>query len=166
MLSYDNTYPVGPTQMRSSVKGRLTTADFYLDRGQRGSLGFTQGLKYTVPESRWILGVLGDVDLYVFDREYERRDGRVSNYYLMFIPSIEYKILDTLNFRTSVAYAFANQRLKGSWLKWEDQAPTARAGFGWAITRSIYFNPFLNFFAERPAVHTTSLSFSTVFSIF
>ncbi len=163
-VSYDRTYPAGPFQLRSSVKTSLITAKYYLDRGQYGSLGFAQGAKYTA--GRYILGLVADVDFYGFNREYRRSDGRISNYYISFIPSVEYKLTDRLNLRTSVGYSLSNLRMNGSWWLWEPIQPTARAGVGWAITREIYFNPYLNFFWERPAWATTSLSFSTVFSIF
>lgn len=163
-VSFDRTYPAGPFQLRSSVKSSLITAKYYLDRGQYASLGFSQGAKYSV--NRFTMGMVADVDFYGFNREYRRGDGRVSNYYISFIPSLEYRLTDRLNLRTSVGYSLSNMRLKGSWWLWEPIQPTARAGLGWAITREIYFNPYLNFFWERPAWTTTSLSFSTVFSIF
>lgn len=165
-LSYDRTYPLGPTQMRSSVKGSYTTSDYYLDRGQVGSVGLAQAVKYTVLDTRWILGAVADIDYYFFNRSFERQDGRMSQYYISVIPSLEYKLRDNLNLRTSVAYSYANYRMAdNSWI-WQEQVPSGRFGLGWAITRDIYFSPFLSFFTKDPAIRTTSLSFSTVFSIF
>lgn len=163
-VSYDRTYPAGPFQLRSSLSASVITAKYYLDRGQYGSMGFSQGAKYNI--GRWILGMSGDIDFYGFNRDYVRKDGRVSNYYMTWIPSVEYKITDSLNFKTSVGYSLSSMRMHRNWMLWEPIQPTARTGFGWAITREIYFNPYLNYFWERPSLATTSLSFSTVFSIF
>lgn len=163
-VSYDRTYPLGALQLRSTARVALITAKYYTDRGEYASLGGAQSLKWNV--ERWILGMSADVDFYGFNREYQRGDGRVSNYYITMIPSVEYKLTDKLNFKTSVGYSLSNMRMNGSWWLWDPVQPTARSGIGWAVTREIYFNPYLNYFWERPAWRTTSLSFSTVFSIF
>lgn len=165
-VSYDRTYPLGATQMRTSVKGSATTSDYYQERGQQASVGVVQAVKYKVLDTPWILGALFDADYYFFNRRFEERDGRMSQYYLSLIPSIEYKLLDNLNLRTSVAYSFANLRMADNSWVWDDQVPSGRFGLGWAITRDVYFSPYLSFFTESPAIRTTSLSFSTVFSIF
>ena len=165
-FGYDLTHPWGPTQMRTSIKASATTQDYFTDRGQIGSIGFGESVKYTIMDSRWILGGIADLDFYFFDREYRKSDGRLSNYNLNLIPTLEYKISDKLNVRTSAAYTWGNLRMKGSWWKWEDQMVSQRLGVGWAVSRAIYFNPYLNFFPERLAIRTTSLSFSTVFSLF
>jgi hypothetical protein len=166
-VAYDRTYPMGATQGRTSFKGSYTTADYYVDRGQRANIGVTQALKYTVLQSRWILGGSLDFDYYYFEREYNpRTDGRLSNYNINLIPSLEYKVRDSLNLRTSVAYTFTNMRMRGSWYKWDELMVNQRLGVGWALTRDVYFNPYITFFPGYPAIRTTSLSFSTVFSIF
>ncbi len=165
-LSFDRTYALGRAQMRTSLSGTVTTADYYLNRAQGGSVGLSQGMKYVILNSRWTAGGVLSADYYFFSRDYEAKDGRISRYYLNAIPSLEYRILNNLNFRTSVAYGFSNMRLKGSWWSLDQPQPSARAGFGWAVTRDIYFNPFINFFTEKPSIRTSSLSFSTVFSIF
>jgi len=172
-LSYDRTYPFLATQMRSSFKSSYVTSDYYLARGQVGSVGYGQGIKYQPGGGRTILGFIADVDYYFFNREYQPRwpgqrtgDGRISQYYWNFIPSLEYKLTDRFNLRTSVAWSYSNLRSEGSFWKWAEVEPTGRAGFGWAITREIYFNPYLGFYTKNPAIKTTNVAFSTVFSIF
>lgn len=165
-LSYDRTYAVGATQMRSSLKGSYTTSDFYQERGQVASAGVSQSVKWVVLGSRWTVGSLLDYDYYHFDRKYRREDRRMSNYNVSLIPSLEFRILDNLNFRTSAAYLFSNLRMSDNWWGWDQSMISARAGFGWSITRDVFFSPYLQFFTDSPAIRTTSLSFSTVFSIF
>lgn len=164
--SYDRTYPVGATQMRSSFKGSFTTSDYYRELGQRGSVGVSQGIKWIIGKSRWIVGGVADVDYYFFARKYKKGDGNISNYNLSLIPSLEYKLTDSLNFRSSCSWSFSQMRRADNDWDWESLQPSARAGLGWAITRDVYFNPYLSFFTMRPAMRTTSASFSTVFSIF
>ncbi|MBX3022711.1 MAG: hypothetical protein KF799_13645 [Bdellovibrionales bacterium] len=165
-ISYDRTASSGALQFRTSVKASPTTDEFYKSRGQVGSLGLEQNLKWNLGQSRWVAGFLTDFSLFVFNRGFEESDQRVSNYFLSLIPGLEYKITDRFNLKTSMAHAFANERRTGTWTTWSPQKLTARAGFGWGITRDIYVNPYVNFFVEKPALNTTSLSMSTVFSIF
>ena len=172
-ISYDRTYPFYATQMRSSFKGSYITEDYYQLRGEWAGLGYTQGVKYTPGKGRVILGLSLDLDYYLFNRDYQEKwpgqrtgDGKVSNYYLSYIPSFEYKIMDKLNFKTSVGWSFSNQRSRGNFRDWQEVEPTGRAGLGWSITREIYFYPYLSFYTKHPAISTTNLAFSTVFSIF
>lgn len=165
-ISYDRTYAAGATQMRTSISGSRATADYYVERGQQASVGISQGVKWIVFQSRWTLGGSIGYDAFFFDRAYQSKDGRLSRQYINLIPSIEYRILKNLNFRASVAYGFSNMRMTPSWWDYASLAGSARAGVGWGITRDVYFNPYISFFSEKPAIHTSSLSFSTVFSIF
>lgn len=166
-VSYDKTYAVGVTQMRSSVKGTFITSDYYRDQAENSALGLSQGVKWTIGQSRVILGNVFDFDYYFFDREFRRGDAaNISTYNFSLIPSIEYKLLDNLNLRASCAWSFSQLRRADNDWDWESLQPSARAGLGWAITRDIYFSPYLSFFTMNPAIRTTSASFSTVFSIF
>lgn len=170
--SYDMTYALGASQMRSSFGFNKTTSDFYVGRGQWGNIGLGQSVKYTPGRGRLILGMQVSSDYYIYDREYRpsvgkvKGDGNVSKYYINFIPSVEYKLTDNLNFNTSLGYPYQNLRADGSWWRWSHPLTTWRVGVGWAIRRDIYINPYVNFFAEKPAFNTASLSFNTVFSIF
>ena len=90
----------------------------------------------------------------------------VFQYYLNFIPSLEYKLTSSVNFNTSAGYPYQNLRSDNAWWRWSHPLTTWRVGFGWAITRDIYINPYVNFFMESPAFNTASASFNTTFSIF
>lgn len=165
-VAYDHTSRFGNLQFRTAAKTAVTTDAFYRKRGQLGQIGGEEFLKYTLGQSRWIVGMLFDASLFLFDRRYADGDGRVSNYNLNLIPSLEFKVRDSFNLKTSLAQTFANARMFGDWAKWERQQLTQRVGLGWAITRDVYVNPFLNYYVEHPALDTTQVSLSTVFSIF
>lgn len=166
-LSYDRTYALAQTQMRSSVKASVITSDYYREQAENSSIGFAQGVKWTVPETRFILGNVLDFDYYFFDRDFRRGDAsNISTYSFSLIPSLEYKLTDALNLRASCAWSFSQLRRASNEWDWESLQPSARAGLGWAISRDIYFSPYLSFFTMRPSIRTTAASFSTVFSIF
>lgn len=173
-VSYDRTYPVGQTQMRSSLKAVYVTSDYYQLRGETGGLGYTQAVKYQPFGTRLITGLALDLDYYFFNRGYQARwtngqkggDGKISNYYITYIPSLEYKVTDKFNLRTSVGFSYSNQRSAGNNRDWQELEPTGRLGFGYAFTREIYFSPYVGFYTKRPSLNTTNVAFSTVFSIF
>jgi hypothetical protein len=166
LVSFDKTYVVGKTQMRSSVFAQKTTTQAYVEDGQTAEAGYSQYFKYVPGNSRIILGFQYVMDYFAFVRPFVKADGKVSKYYLNFIPSFEYKITDSVNFNTSLGYSYQNLRSDNSWWRWNHQLSTWRLGVGWAITHDIYINPYINFFAEAPAISTASVSFNTVFSIF
>jgi len=167
-VGYDRTYVSGSAQFRSSARVAKTTSEYYVRNGQMGSLGFDQAVKFSLGQSRWVLGTTLSLDYYGFSRNYDpANDGRfLSKYYMTLIPSLEYKISSSLNANTSLGYGYSNLRSDHSWWRWDHPLTTWRLGLGWAIKRDIYFAPYINFYAERPAFNTASASFSTVFSIF
>lgn len=165
-LSYDNTYRLGSVQGRSSVWTAITTTEDYLRRGQVAASGLSQAFKFRPDNSRWTVGTNLSLSFYHFQRGYEQGDGKVSNYYFNFIPSVEYQLRDGLNFNTSVAFPMANLRRSGDWTELTAQLASQRVGLGWAITREIYFNPYIGFYPQRPSWDNASLSFNTIFSIF
>lgn len=168
-VSVDRTYKAADTQMRTSVKASATTTEDYVNRGQWGMLGISQYFKFTPGTSRATLGTQIALDFFGYGRDYrggKGGDGTVSKYYLNFIPSFEYKITDVLNFNTSLGYPYQNLRSDNSWWRWNHPLTTWRLGVGWAITRDVYVNPYVNFFAEAPAFNTASLNFNTSIAIF
>lgn len=165
--SVDYTSLWGKVQSRSALALVYETQDYYVQKGQTGGFGFSQNLKYALGSSRWIVGSGFDLDFFLYSRNYvPQTDGKVANYYLSWSPSVEYKILDRLNFRTSIGFSYSAMRKFHNWMVWDQIAPTQRVGLGWGVTRDIYLNPYINFFIEHPKFATTSLSLMTVFSIF
>lgn len=168
-ISLDRTYKAFDTQMRTSLSASATTNEDYLKRGQAAAFGLTQYFKFVPGSSRMILGMQVGLDYFAFSREYREGkggDGSVSKYYVMFIPSFEYKITDTLNFNTSLGHPYSNLRADNSWWRWNHPMSNWRVGMGWAITRDIYVNPYVNFYAESPAFNTASANIDTSFAIF
>lgn len=171
-VSLDRTYKAFDTQMRTSLSASATTNEDYLKRGQAAAFGLTQYFKFTPGSSRIVLGTQIGLDYFAFSREYKAPvngkggDGNVSKYYLMFIPSFEYKITDTLNFNTSLGIPYSNLRADNSWWRWNHPMSNWRVGIGWAITRDIYVNPYVNFYADSPAFNTASANIDTSFAIF
>lgn len=172
-LSFDKTYAAGPAQLRSSVRSQLQTEESFKRAGQVASLGVSQSVKYTPMQGPVILGATAVLDFFGYERAYQPAgpdgrggDGNVSKYYLNFIPSVEYKLSSVVNFNTSIGYPYQNLRSDNSWWRWSHPLSTWRVGLGWAITRDVYINPYVNFFLESPAFNTASLNLNTVFSIF
>jgi len=178
--SIDKNYVLGPeVQSRSTFALYDITDQGYKAGGEWGEAAVRQYLKYNPGHSRVILGFSVEGDWFTYARDYQAnniydshhqvvfpKDGKTSRYYLTAIPSFEYKLVDSLNFNTSIGYSQQNFRSDPSWWNWNHPLSTWRVGVGWAITHDIYINPYLNFFMESPAFNTASLNVNTVFSIF
>jgi hypothetical protein len=169
-ISIDRTYGVGATQMSSKVSVAEVTDAGYKASGEWASAGYTQYVKWVPFQTRFILGFKTSLDYYAYARDYlaykdpqHKGDGNSSNYYVTLIPSVEYKLTDKVNFNTSLGYSYYQARKDNSW---SHPLTTWRVGAGWAIARDIYINPYINFFAESPALDTTNFAFNTTFSIF
>lgn len=165
-IGYDRTFRFGPVQSWLSLYGSATTTKSYRKSGQIASTGLSQTFKYQIGPSRWILGSKFSLTYFAFQRDYRSHDGKVSNFYFNWIPSIEYRLANSLNFNTSWAVPYANLRRAHSLTTWDHQMTNQRVGLGWAITRDIYINPYVNFFPVHFSWNTASLSFNTVFSVF
>lgn len=171
-ISVDRTYKVGATQMSSKVAVAEVTDAGYKAGGEWASTSYTQYVKWVPFQTRWVLGFRTQADYFLYarnymtkeqDSEYHKGDGKTSTWYVTLIPSVEYKLTDKVNFNTSLGYSYSQMR---SDLSWTHPLTTWRVGLGWAVRRDIYVNPYLNFFAESPALNTTNIAFNTTFSIF
>lgn len=170
-VSFDHSYAYGHLQMRSAVSATAITTLAYVQQGEWGEGKYTQYFKWNPADTRWILGFLGEYDYFAYDRDYRsaatsafpKDSFNDSKFYLSFIPSVEYKLSDKVNFNTSVDYAYANRRSDNSW--WHPES-SWWVGVGYAITPVIYVKPYVSFYMESPSFNTASANISTTFSIF
>ena len=124
--------------------------------------------KWTINQSRWIVGGRVDLNGYLFNRGYETSDRNITDYYMSVIPSIEYKLTSNLNFNTSHLKRIAHYRKENRATTFDPSTNlwSSRAGVGWAITRDIYMNPYIGFFPEALSWPNASIGVDSVISIF
>ncbi len=167
-ISYDHTYLITPAvQARTAVMANVVTNSYYRRLGETNGFGVSQTMKWNVGQSKWILGFEVSVNDYVFERGYIRKDSNATDYYANLIPSIEYRLAHNLNFNTSFLQKLNHYRSTTDWSTIDDSNYLSeRVGVGWAITRDVYFNPFVNVYPTHLAWNTSSIAFNTVFSVF
>ncbi|MNS83882.1 hypothetical protein D3C72_1176870 [compost metagenome] len=164
-ISYDRSSRLGDLQMRNSVGYAYTTVPIYRDAGQAGAINYDNSVVYNLGTSNVALGLDTSFSYYLFDREYEKKDGKISRDTLGFYPQVKYYFSDTTNVYTSVAFNFWNPRMiDNSWALW-NRTISQRVGMGYSYSRDIYFAPYLNFYPGQMHLNSTTISFSTVFSI-
>ncbi|MGZ3772784.1 MAG: hypothetical protein ACXVCY_07950 [Pseudobdellovibrionaceae bacterium] len=163
-VSYDRNSRWGNWQGRNSYGVSVTTIPNYRTVGQVGTLSYDNAFVYNFGTSGFAAEWDTSLSYFLYERDYIRKDGKASTYYVSFYPQLKYNISDKLNVYTSYAINFWNPRYAT-----EDvilnKVLSGRLGMGWAITRDVYFAPYLNFFPEKLAADTTTVSFSTIFSI-
>lgn len=166
-VSVDRSYKWGGIQWYSSASQFFTTTEFFRDIGQWAGTTLSQSGRYFVPNTKLTVGANTSLSFFHYERPYSKTSPHGgSNYFLGLYPNAAYRVNDKWMLNTSVALSAANRRYFKDWGKWELQNVTQRVGFGWAVTREIYFSPYVNFFWKDPTWKTSNFAFSTIFSVF
>lgn len=164
-ISYDKSGRLFELQMRQSFGGSVTTIPNYLNVGQVGSLSYDNSLLYDIGQSNIAVGLDSSLSYFLYKREYERSDRRASIYHLGLYPNAKYRLNERVSFNTSIAVAYASPRSRDNIWALENMKISQRLGMGVAFTKSIYFAPFVNFYPETATWDTTTINFSTIFSV-
>jgi hypothetical protein len=164
-ISYDRSSRLGNVQLRNSLGYAYTTVPVYRNAGQAGALNYDNSLMYNIGTSNVGVGMDTSFSYYLFDREYQKSDGRISRVTLGFFPQVKYYFSDKLNVYTSVGVNYWNPRMISDETKLQNRSTTQRLGMGYSYSRDIYFAPYLNFYPDNMRMTSTTLSFTTVFSI-
>ena len=163
--SIDYNYRVNNYQLRSSISGSATTVDNYKKRGQDGSVSFSQGLAYRFPDTKFTLGSSATISTYIYRRKFEASDGSVSRIYLGVYPYADYKLGAKTSLKTSLGFGFYNPRSSSDEWEMQRRSVTQRLGVGYAHKRTVYIYPYVNFYPDAFNWKTTTVAFSTVFSL-
>lgn len=164
-ISYDRNSRIGDVQMRNSYEASMTTVKEYIDVGQFGTVGYSNSLIYDIGASGYALGLDSSASFFLYNRDYEARDRAAGRYFIGFFPRVKYNVNDKFNVYTSFAFGFHNPRDLSDELAWQPRTVTGRLGGGYAFTRDVYFSSFLNFYPGNLRTESTTISFSTVFSL-
>lgn len=163
-ISYDRNFRWSDLQARNSYGVSVTTIPEYRNVGQYGTLSYDNSLVYNLGTSGFAAGVDTSFSYFLYEREYIDKDGKASRYHLSFYPQVKYNFSDKMNVYTSVAMSFWNPRFREQ-TDLLNKKISGRLGMGVAVTRDIYFAPYLNFYPENLTANSTTFSFSTIFSI-
>lgn len=164
-INFDINDRLGDVQMRHIYGLAVTTVPNFVDVGQYASLKYDNSLVYNIGTSGVALGLDTGLDFFLYSRKYEARDRKVSRYHLAFYPQVKYNFSDKINAYTSLAMSYWNPRFESSEGAIRNKKLTQRVGMGIAFSRDIYFAPYLNFYPDNARMDSTTVSFSTIFSL-
>jgi hypothetical protein len=163
--SYDSTFRLGEFQLRSSPGLSVTTIPNYRDVGQIGSLTYDLSSIYDVLGTQWALGLDANLSLFLYDREYRNTDNRASRGAVQLFPTVKYNFTDRTSFMTSTALSWLSPRYRSNETVLLNKTVTQRVGVGHALTRDIYFFPYLTVLPTKMAWDSTTFNLSTTLSL-
>lgn len=164
-VGYDLNNRIEDLQLRHTLGASVTTIPNYRDVGQVGTLSFDNSFVHNLGASGFAAGLDMDFSYFLYERGYQASDRKSSTYHLGLFPQIKYNFSDKMNVYTSVSMAFWSPRSEDDASVLWNKTLGARLGMGMAFTRSIYFAPYISMYPENLRAETTTLSFSTIFSV-
>lgn len=165
-FNYDYAFKVGEVQMRNSPAIVFRTIPEFIRIGQTGYISDFHSVVYDFGASGFAIGTDASATLFVYNREYESKDGKAPRLGIEMNPNLKYRFSNRLSFITSTNLAWWNPRSQSNGLILLNKAVNQRFGAGYAYTRDIYFNPYLAFYPQNLKAETTTLNFNTIFSVF
>lgn len=167
-LSYDRNGRLFEMQMRNSYGVTYVTNPAYRDIGEYSGLNYDNSLLYNIGTSRVAVGVDTSLSYYFFERGpnmKSKKEKAAGRYSLAFFPQIKYNFSDKFSTYTSLAMNFSNPRGEEDLSILLNKTLSQRVGFGYAFTRDVYFAPYFNFYPKSFTADSTTVNFSTTFSI-
>ncbi len=164
-ISYDMFTRFNNFQMRNSVGASYVTMDIYKKLGEYAGLDYDNTLIYNVPNSNVALELATSIDYYLFDREYIKADKKALRYQVGFYPYLKYNFSDKLNLNTSVGIVYWNTRQTQDQTLWQQKLMNQQVALGYAFSKTIYFSPYINFYPENPSLDSSTINFTTTFSL-
>ncbi|WP_413558651.1 hypothetical protein [Bdellovibrio sp. HCB209] len=167
-VSYDRNARVGDVQMRNGVSATYVTNQTYRDIGEYAGLGYDASFLYNIGTTGLGVGIDGSFNYYLFDRGPDmanKKELTTGRYSLGFYPQVKYNFTDKWNMYSSLALNFNNPRgTEDASVLW-NRTLSSRVGMGYAFTRDIYFAPYINYYPKSFTADSTTVNFSTTFSI-
>ncbi|MFM6928285.1 MAG: hypothetical protein ACKOX6_07460 [Bdellovibrio sp.] len=167
-LSYDRNGRLFEMQMRNSYGVTYVTNPAYRDIGEYAGVTIDNSLLYNIGTSRVAVGVDTSLGYYFFERGPNMKSKKEKNtgrYSLGFFPQVKYNFTDKFSSYTSLSLNFNNPRGEDDLSVLWNKTLSQRLGFGYAFTRDIYFAPYFNFYPKSFTADSTTVNFSTTFSI-
>ncbi|MDZ4083505.1 MAG: hypothetical protein U1E10_11255 [Bdellovibrionales bacterium] len=170
-VSYDFSNRFGKLQMRNSPGLTVSTVPNYTDIGQFGGVSWDNSLVYGIADTKLAISFDTAINYWIFTRAHRPGstksggDGRASQYSISWYPGLKYNFTDKLNLNGSAGFSLYNPREVFNDTTLWNRTVTLRLGLGYAVTRDIYFAPYLQGFVTRPSLDLTTLNVSGVFSV-
>lgn len=165
-VSYDISSRIAGIQFRTSPGVTYVTTPNYVRTGEYGSLDFRQSVVYDLGTSGVAIALDGTFGYYLYNREYQRGDGKANRYSISLYPAIKYNFNDKLNFNTSTKLGWWNPRQNdNNETELLNSTISQSVSMGYAFTRDVYLSPAVTFYPNRLALDVTTVNLSAIFSI-
>lgn len=165
-LNYDFSSRVAEIQMKNSTGLIWRTVPEFTTIGQYGLIVNTQSMVYDLGVSRVSLGIDMSFGYFLYERGYEKTDGKAPRYSFELNPNLKYNFSEKLNVVTSVNVALWNPRSKEDQYALLNKVINQRLGLGYAYNRDTYFNPYISFYPDHMSWDRVTMNFTTIFSVF
>jgi hypothetical protein len=187
-VTYDRSFKVGGVQMVASPGVTWITSNVYRPKGELMGLDARLYSSYNIGTSPISVGASTTASYYFFDKAYEpddannqitkngkfgpfqqyktvSHDGRIRRISVTVAPVIKYNVTSKFNVNTSWGFNFFNPRYYDDQTKFNSRVVNEWVGVGYAVTRDIYINPYVQFYPTQFTWKTATMNVSTVFSL-
>lgn len=164
-VSYDWTQKAGGFQMRHSPGLSLITVPNYTKIGEYASPNYYFNTVYNLGESRWALGLDTSIAYFMYNREYDKKDGKAARYNVSLSPNVKYNVNDKLNVNLSGNLSYWNARSIDDQYSLWPRSPTMSTGLGYAVRRDIYLSPYLGFYPDKFSADRITVNMSATVSV-
>lgn len=164
-ISYDITSKLAQLQIRNSISYSAVTNVIYRNLGEYGGLIYDNSLVYNLGLSAFAIALDSNLSYYLFERGYDKKDKNAQRYSVAFYPAIKYNLNDQFNVNTSLNIGFWNPRNSEDHTILMNKVLSQRLAVGYGYSHDIYFSPYLNFYPSQFGWDSTTINFSTTFSV-
>lgn len=165
-LTYDYSMRVWDMQMKNAPGLVYRTIPEFKRIGQYGMIYDNHSIVYDLGPNGFSVGVDMAAGYFLYDKEYETKDGKAPRYTLEFNPNVKYNFSDKLSFVTSSNLAFWNPRARTDNFALLNKSINQKVGMGWAAARDVYINPYFTFYPAYMTWESVTMNVSTIFSVF
>lgn len=165
-LTYDYSTRIWGLQMKNAPGLVVRTVPDFKKIGQQGMIYDNHSIVYDLGANGFSLGADMAVGYFVYEREYETRDGKAPRYSVEFNPNMKYNLSDKLSFVTSWNLAFWNPRSREDSFSLLNKSINQKIGMGWALERDVYLYPYLTFYPAYLTWSSVTININTIFSVF
>lgn len=178
-VTYDKSFKLGKVQMVASPGVTYVTSNTYTAVGETAGLDARLYSSYNLGTSPFSIGASTTASYYFFNREYipdhvtgfkkgkpvTAGDGKVRRISITVAPVVKYNLTSKFNVNTSWGFNFFNPRYYDQRTKLNSRVVNEWVGVGYAITRDIYINPYIQFYPTQFSWKTATMNLSTVISL-
>jgi hypothetical protein len=164
-MGYNISTRLAGVQMRNSISVSAITIPNYTKIGEYGSISYDNSMVYDLGTSHFAIGFDTSFGYYLYNRDYDKKDGKAARYNIAFFPNLKYNFNDKFNINTSMNLSYWNARSRADQYNLQNRTITQRLGLGYAWSRDIYIAPYLNFFPDKLATDATTVNASVIFSV-